>query len=463
MTSSETLVLGRMMSESEASRHVAVLVEQNHRRNLACYRVHEASPIERLGIVGAGVMGSIVAASAIGYGVPVVITDQNPEALASIRQAVQTRIQAECLDSPPDVSQRVAELVSVTRNLAEVAACDLVVESIVENITAKRNFYSALEKLCRDETLIVSNTSTLPITELAAHLRQPQRFCGLHYFPPIGEQKMLEIIPSAKTNDAATARLIQFSDRIGRIPVVVADGRGFLVNRILMAYMSAGIRLLMQGVEIEAIESAALAFGMRMGPIRLYDEVGLDVALHCGFSLSADSDTLVARTPIVVRLIKARHLGCKAGRGFFIHEVSDSSEQVGTVNPKALQLIESEIESRENLSPAEIEAALTLPMVIEAAKLLDIGRAHSSGQLDLAVMCGFGFAPSRGGPLYWADQVGADRIVKLLKTLQHLGPHLLPTQSLHDAAEHRQRFYDRNNVELGNPAAHSSPDVRNMR
>ncbi|MEO8498650.1 MAG: 3-hydroxyacyl-CoA dehydrogenase family protein, partial [Planctomycetota bacterium] len=238
-------------------------------------------------------------------------------------------------------------------------------------------------------------------------------------------------------------------------------GRGFVVNRILMAYMSAGIRLAMRGVDINAIESAALAFGMRMGPIRLYDEVGLDVALQCGWSLSADSDTLVARTPSVVRLIKAKHLGRKAGRGFFIHEAADGSEQVGDVNPKALQLIESEIESRVDLSPAEIQAAITLPMVIEATKLLEIERAHSPGQVDLAVMCGFGFAPSRGGPLYWADQVGAARIVAALKSLEHVGPHLCPTQLLLDTAKHGGRFYDRNN-RGGEPTADSSSDVRKM-
>ena len=457
MTSSDTLMPGRAMSESEASRHMATLVEENNRRNHARYQVDEAPPVESVGIVGAGVMGSVVAASAIRYGIPVVITDQNQSALTSVGQAVRLRMLAESLDSTLDVDQEVAKCLSVTSNLAEVAACDLVVESIVENITTKRNFYSGLEKLCPDKTLVVSNTSTLPISELAAHLREPQRFCGLHYFPPIGEQKMLEIIPSAKTSEASTARLIQFAERIGRLPVVVADGRGFVVNRILMAYMSAGIRLLMQGVDIHAIESAALAFGMRMGPMRLYDEVGLDVALNCAFSFSADSDTLIVRTPTIVRMIKAKQLGRKVGRGFFIHQVSaDSNECVGDVNPKALELITTEIEERVDLTPTEIEAAIALPMVIEATKLLEMGRARGAEQLDLAVMCGFGYAPSRGGPLYWADRVGADCIVKAIEALQYLGPHFCPTQTLLNAAEQRLTFYDRNGDGRADPAVNSS-------
>ncbi len=460
MTSSDRLVPGNAMSEPEALTHLETLVRKNHRRNHACYRVDDAAPVERVGIVGAGVMGSVVAASAIRYGIPVVITDQNPEALAGVKKEIPKRMPAEGLDSSTDIDQRVNQLVSVTPDLAEVAACDLVVESIVENVTTKRNFYSVLEKLCADETLIVSNTSTLPITELAAHLRVPQRFSGLHYFPPIGARKIFEIIPSAKTSEAATARLIQFAERIGRIPVVVEDGRGFVVNRILMAYMSAGMRLLMQGVDVNAIDSAALAYGMRLGPIRLYDEVGLDVAMQCGWSFSADSDTLVARTPTVVRMMKAKQLGRKAGRGFYIYEPAESGEQVGDVNPIAQRIVESAIESRVDLSPAELEAAVILPMVVEATKLLEIGRAHSAGQLDLAVMCGIGFATSRGGPLYWADQVGADCIVEALKALEHLGPHLGPTPLLLDAAKHGRRFYDRNND--GDPTADPSAAVRNV-
>ncbi|MEO8496513.1 MAG: 3-hydroxyacyl-CoA dehydrogenase family protein, partial [Planctomycetota bacterium] len=241
MTSSDMLVLGEAMSEPEAAMHIAALVQENQLRNRALYHVGEVPPVERVGIVGAGVMGSIVAAAAIRYGVPVVITDQNPAALASLMQAIQMRMPAEGLDSLPVGDDRVAELLTITPSLADVAACDLIVESIVENVTTKRNFYASLELLCADDTLIVSNTSTLPIGELAAHLRQPERFCGLHYFPPIGEQKMFEIIPGAKTNEVTTARLIRFAERLGRIPVVVADGRGFVVNRILMAYMSAGI------------------------------------------------------------------------------------------------------------------------------------------------------------------------------------------------------------------------------
>lgn len=461
MTSSNTFGPGKTMCELTASTHLAALVEENSRRNDLRFAGTEARPIKRVGIVGAGVMGSVVAASAVVHGIPVVITDQNPAALESVSAAIEAAIRPELVAPQARSNEQVTDLVSLTADLSDVAACDLIVESIVENVTTKRTFYSGLEKLCPDDTLIVSNTSTLPIAELAAHLKYPQRFCGLHFFPPIGARKMLEVIPGATTNDLTTASIVRYCQQVARIPIVVADGRGFLVNRILMSYMNAGLRLALAGVGIHAIEAAAARFEMSMGPIRLYDEVGLDVAMQCGWSFSAESETLIVRTPTIVRLMKAKHLGRKAGRGFFVHQSQDTSERVGDVNPKALEVLESQIESRVELAPDDVLAAIILPMVIEATKLLETGRAESARQVDLAIMCGIGFPASRGGPLYWADQIGAQQIVATLERLKHLGPHLAVPPLLLDAAKSNRSFYehDSNSQDARMPA--KSEAVRN--
>ena len=458
MTKLDTRFPGATMSDLDASNHIAVLFEENQRRNHAQYRSDDASPVGRVGVVGAGVMGAVVAASAIGCGVPIVITDQNHNALASVTREVAKRLSAETTDSLAQTDQRVTALLTVTPDLAEVAACDLVVESIVESLTVKHSFYAVLEKLCSDETLIASNTSTLPIAELAAHLRRPERFCGLHYFPSHDLRKIMEVIPSNRTTKATTARLVRFTERIRRIPIVVSDGRGFVVNRILMAYMNAGIRLVMQGVDIRAIDSAAEAFGMRMGPIRLYDEVGVDVAVQCGLSFAADSDTLIARTPLPIRMMKAKQLGLKSGRGFYIHESTEGDGQAGELNPIALEIVDRVVDSRVDLSPVEIQAAITLPMVIEATRLLELNRAKNAGQVDLAAMCGFRFAELRGGPLYWTDQIGAEVIVETLKLLQPLGPHLRPTQTLLEVAKNHRRFYD--HIGESGVVSNPTPDAR---
>lgn len=443
MASFDTLIPSVIMTESEVSRHVAGLVEKNRQQNQALDNVSESAPVQRVGIVGAGVMGSIVAASALGYGFSVVITDDNPAALNGVKRAILDALKAERPGFNEKLDRCMDDHLRLTSHLKDVAACDLIVESIVENVTAKRTFYSVLEKLCPAETLIVSNTSTLPITDLAAHLRNPQSFGGLHYFPPTGEHKILEIIPGANTSAIAMARLVEFCQRLDRIPIVVVDGRGFLVNRILMAYMNSAISLVTAGVPIEKIESAALDFGMRMGPIRLYDEVGLDVALQCAWSLSADSETFITRTPTIVRMMKKKQLGCKTGRGFFVHQATADNERVGDINPLAQEIIDAQLESRADLSPSQIEAAIILPMVIEATRLLEIERAHSAWQIDLAVTCGIGFPQSRGGPLWWADQVGASRIVEALHSLDNLGPQLHPTQLLLDVAKDGEMFHAR--------------------
>ncbi len=461
MASSNISGLGKTMCELDASKHVASLVGANRQRNVARFAFDDVRPISRIGIVGAGVMGSIVAASAVSHGIPVAITDLSEEALDRLPGAIEEAMRAESADSADAMPAKVADLVTRTTNLEDVSSCDLIVESIVENVTTKRNFYSVLEKICPDDKLIVSNTSTLPIAELAAHFRCPQRFCGLHYFPAIGQRKMLEVIPGAKTDSLTTASVVRYSEQVDRIPIVVADGRGFLVNRILMAYMNAGIRLALAGVDIEAIEAAAADFDMIMGPIRLYDEVGLDVALQCGWSFSADSETLIVRTPVIVRLMKLKHLGRKAGRGFFIHQSTNEDERVGGINPKAREILESQIESRSELTPRQTMSAITLPMIIEATKLLESGRAESAEQLDLAVMCGFGFPASRGGPLFWADQLGAARIVNELDSLRHIGPHLEPTALLIEHAQNNLSFYERESSQQDGSAQASSEAIRN--
>jgi 3-hydroxyacyl-CoA dehydrogenase len=253
---------------------------------------------------------------------------------------------------------------------------------------------------------------------------------------------MLEIIPGNRTDDRTTAALVGFSETLGRIPVLVADGRGFLVNCLLMAYMNAAMKLLLAGVDVREIERAALGFGMRVGPIHFYDLIGLDVALNSAFSLAAESDAMVSRSPVMLRLIKAKMLGRKTGAGFFLHDHAQKEDPVGRVNPRAAELIARAVDGPLSLSPEQLTHAILLPVVVEATRLMQLDRARSAGQIDLAVMFGFGFPTRRGGLLHWADQLGADRIVAALDSLPDLGPHLSPTPLLLQMARRGQRFCD---------------------
>ena len=160
----------------------------------------------------------------------------------------------------------------------ELAACDLVIEAIVENAEPKKKLYARLEPQLQAETILASNTSTIPITSLAEGLKRPERFCGIHFFNPVRKMPLVEVIRGKQTSDETVATAVAYAKNIGKSPIVVNDGPGFLVNRLLLPYMNEALELLLEGAEIKQIERVAKAFGMPMGPITLYDVVGLDTA-----------------------------------------------------------------------------------------------------------------------------------------------------------------------------------------
>jgi 3-hydroxyacyl-CoA dehydrogenase len=428
---------------ADITSHVLGLVEENRLRNQRRHSTNGGlGEIRSIGVVGAGFLGSSVAAAAVEHGCPVVITDRDEPTLRGALNSIHNALTETRGTVDTTLGASIAELVRMTDDVAEVADCDLVVETVVENPRIKQQVFAELEAHRNIDTIIVTNTSTLPIGQLASNLDDPTRFCGLHFFPPLGEQPMLEIIPGTRTSSETTAKVVEFSEAIGRLPVVVPDGRGFVVNRLIMAYMSAGIRLLAVGVDVQRIDRAALDFGMRLGPIRFYDEIGLDVALNSAWSLAAESDSLVARSPVLVRLVKAKQLGRKTGRGFFVHRAENVGETAGDVNVEAARLIAQAVDGEERLSDQELTSAIVLPVLLEATRILEEGRARDAGQIDLAAMFGLGFPVWRGGLLFWADQVGAGTVATMLESLSRLGPHLQPTQSLSEIVDLQRRFYD---------------------
>jgi len=427
----------------DVTSHVLGLVQQNRLQNQRRHSTNGGiGEIRRVGVVGAGFMGSSVAAAAVEHGWPVVITDRDEPTLRRAFESIHNAMTEahDAVDSTRGAS--IAELVCTTGDVSKVAGCDLVVETVVEDPRIKQQVFADLETHRNENTTIVSNTSTLPIAQLASKLDDPTRFCGLHFFPPMGEQPMLEIIPGTRTSNETTTRVVEFSEALGRVPVVVPDGRGFVVNRLIMAYMSAGMRMVAAGIDVHRIDRVALDFGMRLGPIRFYDEIGLDVALNSAWSLAAESDALVTRSPVLVRLVKAKQLGRKTGRGFFVHRAESADETEGDVNIDAARLIAQNIDGEEHLTDQELACAIMLPIVAEATRILEENRARDAGQIDLAAMFGVGFPVWRGGLLHWADQVGAEDVTAMLETLSHLGPHLQPTASLLETTKLRGRLCD---------------------
>ena len=288
-----------------------------------------------------------------------------------------------------------------------------------------------------EDTILATNTSALSISELAAVTRHPSRVVGLHFFNPVHKMQLVEVVRGRDTSPEVAQRAVQFAQRLGKLPVLVKDSPGFLVNRILLPYMIEAAALFWQGASVADVDSAMLNFGMPMGPLRLTDEVGVDISLDVSATLAAAFPSRVHVPDVLPALLGAGMLGRKAGKGFYKYRKgSDAS-----LNKQAVKLRPPRMPNPPDRD--EIETRLVLLMVNEAARCLEEGIVATPGEIDLAMVMGTGFAPFRGGPLRHADTVAVAKVADDLARLSaSAGPHYAPCTLLQDMAKSGRRFYN---------------------
>jgi 3-hydroxyacyl-CoA dehydrogenase/enoyl-CoA hydratase/3-hydroxybutyryl-CoA epimerase/3-hydroxyacyl-CoA dehydrogenase/enoyl-CoA hydratase/3-hydroxybutyryl-CoA epimerase/enoyl-CoA isomerase len=393
--------------------------------------------IRSVGIIGAGLMGTAIAAAHVRHGLPVVIHDADEQALGRATAAIAAELGATEDDGPPGSLRHV---VRPTAALAEVARCDLVIESIIESLAAKRRVYEQLCGHLSRHTIVTSNSSTIPVAQLAGGLTDASRFCGLHFCHPVRHRPLVEIVCGPRTSPRTIATAVAHVRAVARVPIVVEDGTGFAVNRLLFPYMSEALELLREGTPIEMIEGAAVEFGMAMGPLRLMDEIGLDTTLQAAWVLAAAFPERVVSSPVLVSLVKAGRLGQKTGAGFFCYE-GPASRAVSALDPALAELLAPWIDSPPRTDGKDIACRLVLPMLLEATRLLEEGKVHHPHDIDAAVLLGLGFPAEKGGLLRWADKLGPPRIMALLRSLVAMGPRAEPTPMLRILAETGGSFY----------------------
>jgi len=403
-----------------------------------------ASPIERVGVLGAGLMGSGIAGANLRSGLSVAMSDANGTAL---EKGIRAALEDASFDRRVK-GVHAAKLLEIAPRLrwtdgpASMGPCDLVVEAVVENIHVKRQVLERIESALPDGAFLASNTSTIPISRLAESLRDPERFCGIHFFNPVRRMKLVEVIRGARTSDTTVATAVAYAKRLGKMPIVVGDGPGFLVNRLLFPYMSESLELLAEGVPIQTIERAATSFGMPMGPIELYDMVGLDTAIYAGLTMFDAFPTRIRPSPILPALVKAGRLGQKNGKGFFAYG-DGSSKKAARPRPDAQSqsIVDRYAKAGPPLDATAVQRRLFLPMLLEATRVLAEGLVRDVRDVDLGLIFGIGFPAFRGGLLFWADQVGLPTVLEWLKPLAEHGERLLPTPKLIEMAEQNRPFY----------------------
>lgn len=395
-------------------------------------------------VLGAGIMGQGIAAAHVKRRIPVALGDVSAEAAGRGVQGVLGEVSYNKRTKSSDVERALqfAPLITGTTNDDELAASDMVIEAVFEDAEVKKELFARLEPRMHPDAILCSNTSTIPISQLAADLKHPERFCGLHFFNPVRRMPLVEVIRGEKTSDATIATAVAHAKRIGKSPIVVGDGPGFLVNRVLLPYMNEALLLLEEGVPIKQIDRAATAFGMPMGPITLYDTVGLDIALHAGGVMQRAFPDRVEPSVILPAMLAANRRGKKNGRGFFDY---GSKKGRGQESAEVQQIVDqSSRVATGHTAGGEIDLTdrLLLPMLLEATRVVEDGIVADARDVDLGLIYGIGFPPFRGGLFCWADTIGTAAIVERLQPYAELGPRYEPTPMLLELAKSDGKFYD---------------------
>ena len=269
-------------------------------------------------------MGAGIAATLIRAGVSTTMVDVNQGILdsgsARARQLAAGRSKSKAGQADDAESARIASLLSTSTSPAPLADCDVVIEAVTENEAIKTGIFEALAGVLRDEAILASNTSTIPISRMARSWVHPERFAGMHFFHPAQRMELVEVIRGEQTDDQTVTALVDLSRRLGKTPIVVRDCPGFLVTRVLFPYLSQALELLLEGVPMDAIDAAAVQFGMPTGPIALHDFIGLDTVLAISRVMAEGYPDRVQTSPLLVEMVRLGRLGQKSGAGFRKHD-----------------------------------------------------------------------------------------------------------------------------------------------
>ena len=410
------------LAVGETGRNLTALVMLTLRqRKAALEGLGKPRAIANVGVVGLGFMGSGIAQAAASSGLRVRARDRDAAAVAkglsTIRELTTDAAKKGVFERRE--AARIVGRVSGGSDLAGFRAADLVIEAVFEEIATKRRVIAELEQVLRPEAVIASNTSALPIAEIAREARSPERIVGMHFFSPVHKMPLIEVVRPAGADADAVATAVAAATLLGKTPIVVGDGPGFYTTRVLSTMIGEAFAMLAEGDSIEAIDRAMTSFGWPVGPLQLVDEVGLEVAGHAGETVSKARG--LTAPSIVNALVAEGFKGKHKGGGFYRYD-----GRRRTPNPRVRELLGAPTHP----AAGDIADRLTLTFVNEAARCLDEGVLRSPAEGDLGAVLGLGFPPFLGGPFRYAD-AQRQRIVTALERLAaSRGDRLAPTESL---------------------------------
>lgn len=395
-----------------------------------------ARPVQEAGVVGAGVMGAGIAELFAYQKIPVQVVDIDRDrveaGLGRARELLE-KLARRRHWSPEQLEARTSCL-NGTTSYEGFGSVDLAVEAVVERLDVKRQVFDRLEQQMPATAVIATNTSALPVTDLQRGLRHAGRVCGLHFFNPPHRMPLVEVVRGADTAEDTLATAFDVATRLGKTPVVVADRPGFVVNRILAAYLTEAGHLLQEGLAIQTTDQVMTRFGMPMGPFRLLDEVGLDIVAEVSETLISGLGRRFEPAPVVREIVATGLTGVKGGRGFYRYE----DGRPKGVDDQVARIVASRA-GQDPPDPGVARERMVYAMINEAARTLGDEVVAQPADVDIAMILGTGFPPFRGGLLRYADSIGLDRIATGLREFaQRVGPRFEPAPELLN----RRSFYD---------------------
>jgi 3-hydroxyacyl-CoA dehydrogenase/enoyl-CoA hydratase/3-hydroxybutyryl-CoA epimerase len=432
----EARAAGELMQTPAAENLIRLffLMEESKKDPLASL----ARPVREAGVLGAGVMGGGIAQIVVDKAdARVRMKDINWEALAGGMKAA-SKLWRRKVDrrrmTRSEMARRLAMITSTT-DWSGFGSSDIVIEAVVENLAIKQQVLSEFEGVARQDAVFASNTSTLPITQIAAKAARPENVVGMHFFNPVDRMPLVEVIRGEKSSDEAVATVAAFARKLGKTVVHCNDAPGFVVNRILAPYLNEAAFLLEEGNSIESIDRAMTSFGMPMGPFALLDEVGIDVAAKAGQVMENSFPDRMKGSRGLKALLESGRLGKKNGRGVYLWKEGKRTNP----DPEVYRLLG--VTPKSGNESAMVER-MVLAMVNEASRILDEKVVRSAADLDLAMIMGTGFPPFRGGLLRYADTIGTAEIVRKLEALATRdGSRFTPSDALRKLGAEGRGFY----------------------
>ncbi|MHA3976627.1 FAD-dependent oxidoreductase [Halovulum sp. GXIMD14794] len=400
--------------------------------------------VKKVGVLGAGMMGAGIAYVAALAGIDVVLIDQE-QAAADKGKAHSEGLLDKGISRKkvtPEKKEQVLARITATTDYAALQGCDLVVEAVFEDPGVKADVTAKAEAQIPEGAIFATNTSTLPITELAKASKRPEQYVGIHFFSPVDKMMLVEIIKGKQSGDRAVAKALDFVRQIRKTPIVVNDARFFYANRCIIPYINEGVAMVAEGVEPALIENAAKQMGMPLGPLQLNDETSIDLGVKIAKATKAAMgdaypESAAKADEVLFKLFELGRLGRKANAGYYDYD--EKGKRTGLWPG----LREHWPVAGDQPDVTRVQHRLILSQVLEAVRALEDGVLEDIREGDVGAILGWGFMPWSGGPFSWLDIIGAQRALELCEELSELGPRFEAPALLREMAAKGESFYGR--------------------